>query len=232
MFVPDTVPPVGPRPTAMEEPAPQTVSDAVVVGIRRAILAGDILPGQRLVEAELAQQFGGSRATARAALIALEGEGIVERMHNRGARVRVVTVQEAIELTDVRTALEGLCAGQAASRITDDEVQELKSIGEQMRHKVDEDDDVGYSELNRQLHERIIEIADHGVAQEMLKKIRGRSGITHRLRHQLHPRRLGSSLQEHLDIIEALSLRDSEKAESSMRRHLSGVRRTLTHERA
>ena len=45
----------------------QTVNEVIVTGIRRAILAGDILPGQRLVEAELAQQFGGSRATARAA---------------------------------------------------------------------------------------------------------------------------------------------------------------------
>lgn len=221
---PEQEPPAG-QPT-------QTVSEVMVTGIRRAILAGTILPGQRLVEAELAQQFGGSRATVRAALIALEGEGIVERSHNRGARVRVVTRQEAVELTEVRMALESLCAAQAAQRITDDEVAELRHLGEQMRVTVEADDDVSYAELNRWLHQRVLEIAGHGVAQDLIKRVRGRSAITHQFRIGLHPRRMTASLEEHLDVIAALERRNSDEAESAMRRHLLSVRDSLNPGRA
>lgn len=205
----------------------QTVSEAIVTGIRRGILAGDIFPGQRLVEADLAKQFGGSRATARAALIALEGEGIVERTLNRGARVRVVTHQEAIELIEARMALEGLCAARAAHRITDEQSAELRRLGDEMQAMVQVDDDVSYAELNRLLHHRILEISGHEVAQELIGRVRGRMTVTHQFRIGLHPRRLTPSLHEHLEIISALDRRNSEEAEAAMRRHLCAVRDSL-----
>lgn len=205
----------------------RTVVELVVTGIRRAILAGDILPGERLVETALAQQFGGSRATARAACITLEGEGIVERLHNRGARVRQVTLQEAIELTEVRMALEGICAAKAAVRATDEELRELRELGTQLQALVVDDDDVGYTEVNGRLHRRIVEISGHRVAAELVNLARARSAVTHQFRIGLRPRRLATSLQEHLDLIAALGRRDSGEAEAAMRQHLSAVRDSL-----
>ena len=63
--------------------------------LRQAILHGEMAPAQRLVETELAEQFGVTRASIRAALIDLEAQGLVERIRNRGSRVRVVTVEAA-----------------------------------------------------------------------------------------------------------------------------------------
>lgn len=73
--------------------------------LREAITRGDMAPGQRLVEEELAEQFGVTRGGIRAALIDLTAEGLVERIRNRGARVRVVTVEEAVAITECRMVL-------------------------------------------------------------------------------------------------------------------------------
>src|ERR1700757_5205002 len=93
--------------------------------LRQAIHSGDLAPGQRLVEEELAGTIGVTRQSLRAALLDLTAEGLVERIPNRGARVRVVTAEEAVAITECRMALEALCAGKAAQRITDAEAAQL-----------------------------------------------------------------------------------------------------------
>ena len=84
--------------------------------LRRAIVAGELVPNQRLVEADLAAEYGASRGNIRIVLSELSIEGLVERVQNRGARVRAVSVDEALEITEVRAALEALCARKAAER--------------------------------------------------------------------------------------------------------------------
>ena len=76
-------------------------------------------PGQRLVEEELAALLGVTRASLRAALFDLTAEGLVERIPNRGARVRAITLEEAVAITECRMALEGLCAAKAAERVSE-----------------------------------------------------------------------------------------------------------------
>src|SRR5690348_189599 len=73
-------------------------------------------PGQRLVEEELAGTLGVTRASLRAALFDLTAEGLVERIPNRGARVRTISVDEAVAIIECRMVLEGLCAAKAAGR--------------------------------------------------------------------------------------------------------------------
>src|SRR5450755_40711 len=89
--------------------------------LRRAILGGDMAPGQRLVEEELSGMLAVTRASLRAALFDLTAEGLVERIPNRGARVRVITRDEAVAITECRMVLEGLCAAKAAELVTDAE---------------------------------------------------------------------------------------------------------------
>ena len=72
---------------------------AALDALRTAIVNGDVVPGQRLVEPELAETFGVTRAAMRAALIDLTAEGLVERIPYRGARVRIVSVDEAVAIT-------------------------------------------------------------------------------------------------------------------------------------
>lgn len=190
--------------------------------VREAILVGDYAPGQRLVEVELATTYGASRAAVRAALVDLTHEGLVERIANVGARVRRVTPQEAVAITEVRMVVEGLCAAKAAERISDEEIAELEELGRRMTEAVREGEVVVYSGLNATLHERIREIADQPVASEVLGRLRARN-VRHQYRLALRPGRPQQSLPEHLAIIEEVCARSPDGAERAVRRHVRSV---------
>src|ERR1700751_1195650 len=102
----------------------------------RSALNGDFSPGQRLVEEELAATLGVTRQSLRSALLDLTAEGLIERIPNRGARVRVVSTAEAVAITECRMALEALWAVKAAERITDEEAARLRELGEQLKRAV------------------------------------------------------------------------------------------------
>lgn len=194
----------------------------VVTTIRDAITSGDFAPNQRLVEAELSEQFGASRAAVRNALVQLATEGLVERIQNRGARVRAVSLHEAIEITEVRMALEGLCAAKAAERATEDDRRGLREIGGRMQDAVAAGDVLGYSDLNKQLHALILAISGQSTACSVLERLRGQN-VRHQFRLAMQPGRPHVSLPQHLDIIEALCAADPEAAEAAMRKHLCSV---------
>src|SRR3954447_23498642 len=107
----------------MASPAQETAESA----LRLAILRGDMPPGYRLVEAELVSLTGVSRNAVRLAIDALAAEGLVERIQNKGARVRVVSTDEAIAITECRMPLEGFLARKAAERTPAPEADRMQA---------------------------------------------------------------------------------------------------------
>lgn len=209
--------------TTAKRDAEQPTGQAPVVDvIREAITRGDFAPNQRLVEAELSEQFDASRGAVRNALVQLTTEGLVERIQNRGARVRAVSLAEAIEITEVRMAVEGLCAARAAERATDEDKTELRGIGEQMRTAVSGGDVWGYSELNKRLHSLVLRVSGQETAHEVLSRLRGQN-VRHQFRLAMHPGRPTVSLPQHLAIVEAICEADAAAAERAMREHLGSV---------
>jgi DNA-binding GntR family transcriptional regulator len=198
----------------------------VLDAIRDAITSGAFAPNQRLVEAELSEQFGTSRAAVRNALLHLASEGLVERIQNRGARVRAVSLAEAVEITEVRMVLEGLCAAKAAERVTDEDRRELRALGARMREAVAGGDVLGYSDLNRQLHALIRALSGQATARAVLERLRLQN-VHLQFRLAMHPGRPAVSLPQHLEIIEALCDGNPEAAEATVRRHLRSVVDTL-----
>lgn len=198
----------------------------VVDLVRRAIHEGEFVPNQRLVEADLSVQFGASRAAVRTALVQLAAEGLVERVQNRGARVRAVSLDEAIEISEVRMVVEGLCAAKAAQRASDDDLATLQGIAADMRDAVGRGDVFGYSELNRRLHATVRAVAGQSVADGVLDRLRGQN-VRHQYRLALLPGRASVSLPQHLEIVEAICARDAARAEAAMRAHLASVIETL-----
>ena len=198
----------------------------MVDDIRAAITSGEYAPNQRLVEAELAEQFGASRPSVRNALLHLVGEGLVERIQNRGARVRAVSLPEAIEITEVRMVLEGLCAAKAAEHATPADHDELRDIGAKMRAAVAAGDVLGYSELNKRLHARIVTLSGQDTARAVIERLRLQN-VRHQFRLAMHPGRANVSLPEHLAVIEAVCAGDPQAAEAAMRVHLRSVITTL-----
>ncbi|WP_084356607.1 GntR family transcriptional regulator [Mycolicibacterium wolinskyi] len=195
---------------------------AVAEEIRTLILRGELVPNQRLVEADLAEQFGASRTAVRTALGELAVQGLVEREQNRGARVRVISFDEAIEIAEVRRALESLCAGKAAAVVTDDEIAELKAIGEAMEQAVAGGDLGGYSAKNRELHARIHQISGQRTALSLIERLRAQS-VRQQFALAMKPGRPSVSLGEHLAIIDAIAHRDPAAAEHAMTVHLNSV---------
>ncbi|MFI7702166.1 GntR family transcriptional regulator [Nonomuraea sp. NPDC049480] len=185
-------------------------------------MSGDFVPDQRLVEADLSERFSAGRGAVRSALLQLSNEGLVERIPNRGARVRAVSLAEAIEITEVRMVVEGLCAAKAARQVTEVEIAELHEIREQMAAAVDAGAVMTYSELNQRLHRRIIEMSGQGTAGGVIERLRGQS-VRHQFRLAMQPGRPSVSLPEHLAIIDAICSRDPAAAEQAARRHLGSV---------
>ncbi|MGY0064211.1 GntR family transcriptional regulator [Streptomyces sp. LZ34] len=190
--------------------------------LRQAILRGEMAPAQRLVENELAEQFGVTRASIRAALIDLEGQGLVERIRNRGSRVRAVTVEEAVAITECRMVLEGLCAAKAAVAASDEQLAELTELGTAMTKAVADGEPVTYSELNQELHARIRDFSGQRTAVELLERLNAQL-VRHRFQLALRPGRPQQSLNEHLTMVEAIRARDPQAAEAAVRAHLGSV---------
>lgn len=208
-------------------PTPVTEADGGAAAlIRQDIIAGTFAPGQRLVEAELCTSYGLSRATVRAALAELDHEGLVERIAHRGARVRTVSVAEAIQITEVRMVIEGLCARKAAENITDRQIREVREIGSHMQESVAAGDVLAYRSLNVRLHDTLRAIAAQPVAESMLGHLLARN-VRHQFRLALVPGRAQVSLSEHLAIIDEVCSKEPEAAERAMRRHIESVIRAL-----
>ncbi|WP_326756148.1 GntR family transcriptional regulator [Streptomyces sp. NBC_01635] len=193
-----------------------------VAQLRQAILWGDMAPAQRLVEDELAERFGVTRAGIRAALIDLEAQGLVERIHNRGSRVRVVTVEEAVAITECRMVLEGLCAAKTAATADDAQLDRLAELGRAMTKAVADGDPLTYSQLNQELHTRIQEFSGQWTAVALLDRLNSQL-VRHRFQLELRPGRSQRSLIEHLALIEAIRARNPESAEAAVRAHLTSV---------
>jgi DNA-binding GntR family transcriptional regulator len=190
--------------------------------LRQAILSGDLAPGRRLVEEELAGTLGVTRQSLRSALLDLTAEGLVERIPNRGARVRVVSTAEAVAITECRMALEALCAAKAAERITDDEAAQLCELAENLKRSVAEGNPLKYSELNRELHRRVGVISGQTVAVGLLERLHAQL-VRHQFQLALRPGRPEVSLPEHVAIAHAVAGRRPEDAERAVRAHLASV---------
>jgi DNA-binding GntR family transcriptional regulator len=190
------------------------------------IVTGELSPGERLVEEELAEQLGESRGAIRTALLRLEHDGLVLRERNRGARVRRISAEEAVEILEARAALESLAAGYAAVRRTDADVKELRKITAEMAKLLAAGELLAMSERNAAMHRRILEISRHTVAQQVCARLNSQM-VRFQFRTVLVPGRPAKSLAEHGAIIDAIAAADRKAAEVAMRRHLSHVAQTL-----
>ncbi|MEV5177954.1 GntR family transcriptional regulator [Streptomyces flaveolus] len=194
----------------------------VATAIRRALSQGELAPGQRLIEQELSETLNATRNCVREALQDLASEGLVELVPRRGARVRVVSVEEAIQITECRAALEALCARRAAQNATTDQRQSLRDLGTRMRQAVTEGDLDTYSALNGQLHHSIADMSGQKVAAGLLERLKGQM-VRYQFRLALRPGRPSTSLPQHLAIIEAIVAGDAAAAETAARAHLDSV---------
>ena len=194
--------------------------------LRAAIVNGELLPGERLIEEELSARLGLGRAAVRMALVRLEHDGLVERERHRGARVRRVSEAEAIEILEARAALEGLAARHAALDADEAALARLREIVGEMRGLREAGDLIGLSNANARLHAAILEASGHETAKRLSRTLSSQI-VRFQYRTVLLPGRPDRSLDEHTDIVEAIVARDPNAAEQAMQRHLLHVAEAL-----
>lgn len=202
----------------------EVISNGAVVAdlLRRGIQAGDFVPGQRLVEADLMEDLNASRGAVRSSFAMLEADGLVEKVRHRGVRVRSLELDEALEIVEIRMLLESMCVAKAAVNASKSDREDLRRIAAEMQDAVSGSDLDLYSALNDQLHGAILTISGARMAPEIVKRLKiQQARFSIRLARQ--PNRPAVSLPEHLDIVEAICTADPERARAAMEKHLSSV---------
>lgn len=194
--------------------------------LRDAITSGELQPSQRLVEAELSETFGLSRAAVRTALVRLEQDGLVSHERNRGAKVRLVTEREAVEILEARAALESVAVRSAALNATDADVAELRDLLAQMKSLLAKGDLLGVSDVNARLHRRLLEVSRNRTAIRLTSTLNSQL-VRFQFRTILAPGRAPRSLAEHTAVVDAVAAHDPDAAEKAMRRHLLHVVETI-----
>ncbi len=137
----------------------QTVQEAAVGHLRNLILNGQLEPGQRLLQEELAEQLGISRTPIREALQQLANEGLVNISSYKGASVARFSAPEMIETYSVRIALESYAASLAAERVTEEDLRRLETMMQEMGMAFQDKNFEHLLEAHHELHAGIYAIA-------------------------------------------------------------------------
>ncbi|WP_020408748.1 GntR family transcriptional regulator [Hahella ganghwensis] len=213
----------------MKSPDSRTQADIAFELLQTAIVKGEIPAGQKISEADLMQKFGYGRGPLREALHRLEGRGLIIRKAHSGAKVVSLSVEELIDLYEVREALEGMAARQAARRMHTDEIDDLKRLLESHARQIEEEQGIAYCqrEGDFDFHFRIISGSKNQKLSQMLTGELYHLLRLYRYRLSTFSGRPEKAFREHWRIIEALEERDGELAELLMRRHISAARQSI-----
>ncbi len=204
-----------------------TLADRVFEQLRRAIVEGEIAPGSKISEPEMAARFGISRGPLREAMRRLESTNLVERRPNLGARVVTLTSEQLIEIYVVREALEGMAARLAAEHMADEAIEELKHLLEQHRREVAREYWQAYfqKEGDMDFHYRIVKGSGNQRLIGILCDDLYHLARMYRCQFGMGSDRARDALKEHALIVDAIAERDGELAELLMRRHIRTSRR-------
>lgn len=191
--------------------------EIVFESMREAIIGGVLKPGERLMEIQLADEMGVSRTPVREAIRKLELEGFVVMIPRKGAYVAGVTHKDVADVFEIRAALEGLAAGLAAERVTDEEIEQMERIllykeGEEpdLAHIVESDTDFHALVYKASRNERLVQILAN--LREQIQRFRSTSLAV--------PGRPKDAVAEHRAIVEALANHDIEKAQELAEAHI------------
>jgi DNA-binding GntR family transcriptional regulator len=203
-----------------------TLADQVLQAIQKAIVNGELAPGSKLNEPDLARQYGISRGPLREAIRRLEARQLVQLRPHTGARVTRLSVDQLLDIYYLREALEGMACRLAAERVSPAEVDGLKRLLETHGSTVTETEGRAYFQQEGDLdfHYRLAMASGSQMIQRVLCVDLYHLMRMYRYQSSLFPDRPQAALKEHWRIIDAIAEGDGELAELLMRRHIRAVR--------
>lgn len=208
-------------PRALDEPLPfRTLPEQIAAKIRQAILTGQLPPGARLVESQIAQRVRTSRGPVRDALALLERDGLVIKLPNRGACVLDFSERTLREAASLRALLEEFAVSQAVPRLTAGDLDELESLVQGMETAARLRASEKFNELDYRFHDRILEASGHQILREtwrgMQRRIRAFVASTNLANDDLR-----TVARRHRAIFHGLASRRLQESRRAMRAHFA-----------
>jgi DNA-binding GntR family transcriptional regulator len=189
--------------------------------MREAIINGDLAPGERLMEVQLAEEMGVSRTPVREAIRKLELEGFVAMIPRKGAYVADYSIKDITDVFEIRAALESLAAGLACERITDDELDELQVLV--VRVAAIKDNDLEeLVKVDTEFHDRIYKASRNSRLEQMISNLREQIQ-RFRSTSLASPGRIKDTLEEHKGIIDAIADRNITLAQKLASEHVENA---------
>lgn len=203
------------------ESSGETVVDHTINVLREAIRTSRFVPGQRLIVADITEEFAVSAGPVREAIRRLTGEGLIEIVPHRGASVRRISIADVREIYDLREAIEGMAARLAAKHSGHgDYLRRLTILKDEMTRIVDARDGDRFLDNNRAFHDLIYEMSGNERIREL--SIQLTLPIYQlRLPNRMTIDDMHRSYRAHLKIIEAVVAGNAAAAEKAMRAHVS-----------
>ena len=195
----------------------------VVERIREGLKQGTYVGGQRLIEADLTEQYGASRTSVREAIRRLSAEGLISIEHNRGAIVPILTEADLVNIYEVREALESMSARLAAKNAVAESKSRLNVAFNALLAAQTAGDVKQYSDANECFHDLIIKLSNN----PHLVRLTSQLNIPiyrYRFQSMLNPSAVSESMKEHEAIFKAILANDAESAEAAMKLHIQRSR--------
>lgn len=193
--------------------------DVVFNTLRQAILRGELKPGERLMEIQLANKLGVSRTPIREAIRKLELEGLVLMIPRKGAEVAEITEKSLRDVLEVRRALEELAVELVCEKITDEQIQDLKGAAEDFKASLKEGDITRIAEADVKFHDVIYMATDNQKLIQLLNNLREqmyRYRVEYLKRSDFHQQ----LIDEHEEIIETIENGQKERAVQVVCQHV------------
>jgi DNA-binding GntR family transcriptional regulator len=197
-----------------------SLSDQVYAHLRQAIICSELVPGEKLVELEIAAQMGTSQGPVREALQRLEHDGLVERQARSATFVTSIPIDEMYELFSVRSEIEGFAARRTAQKIIAAQYERLDELVQKMAQAGGQKEIITLAEYDMQFHRSIVEWSD---SAGLLRVWIPLSSQIQRFIVQSHPQQYPDLVQvgtRHQPIVDALRRRDSEEAARALQEHI------------
>lgn len=211
--------------TAFRKVEKQTVTDDVESQLREAILEGRLKPGEALAEAQLASQFGVSRASIRQAKFQLTQEGLLEIGARGTAVVRVLNSRDVREIVEFREVLDSAAIRLACSRLSPDALAQLTRCIEQIEVAADL---LQLTQLDIEFHELIVRTADNSRLLAAWQLLRPQLLFWLASMQRIHAAVVSGTKAEtalsHRELLAALQSGDADRCERLARRHANGLR--------
>ena len=200
--------------------------DVVFNTLRQAILRGELKPGERLMEIQLANKLGVSRTPIREAIRTLELEGLVLMIPSKGAEVAEITEKSLRDVLEVRRALEELSVQLACEKITKEEIRELERVAKEFQQVVKSSDITEIAEVDVRFHDIIYTATDNQKLIQLLNNLREQM-YRYRVEYLKRDGVFPQLIAEHEAIIRHIENNEKEKATEVMCRHIDNQVETV-----